>query len=244
MPRGKRLFDLAWGLAGGAVTLPVVACAAVLLWAQDRGNPLYVAERIGKGGRPFRLIKLRTMVVGADRTLVDTTIEGDPRVTRLGRFLRRYKIDEFPQFWLVLSGAMAVVGPRPNVRRETVLYTDEERRLLSVRPGLTDLSSIVFSDLAERLAGVSDANLAYNQRIRPWKSQLGLLYIDHASVWLDLRVVLATAVALISRRRALGMVEGMLRELGADTTLIAVALHGVPPPPAPPPGSTSIVTSR
>lgn len=234
----------AFALAAALATAPLVLLAAFAVWVQDRKSPFYLPARVGLGGAMFRLYKLRSMVVDADRTEIDTTVAGDPRVTPVGRLIRRLKLDELPQFWNVVLGDMAVVGPRPNVQRETELYTDEERRLLSVKPGITDLSSIVFSDLAEILAGAQDANIAYNQLVRPWKSRLALFYVDHASARLDVAVVWLTALSLVCRRCSLQGVANLLRRDGAPQDLVDVVRRGRSLQPAPPPGASEIVTSR
>lgn len=240
----RRLFDLVLGSAATLASAPAIGAAAAAIYAHDRRSPFYRSERIGLHGQAFRFIKLRTMVVDADRTRVATTVEGDPRVTPVGALLRRLKLDELPQFWLVLTGEMSLVGPRPNVRAETDLYSDEERRLLSVRPGITDISSIVFSDLGEILAGEQDANLAYNQRIRPWKSRLGLLYVDHASARLDAELLFWTGVGTVDRARALDAMVRICERLGADAALCEVASRRAPPPAAPPPGCDEVVRAR
>jgi lipopolysaccharide/colanic/teichoic acid biosynthesis glycosyltransferase len=190
------------------------------------------------------MVKLRSMRVNADRTGVDSTSADDSRITPVGRFIRAYKLDELMQLWNVLLGDMSLTGPRPNVLREVALYTPDERRLLSVRPGITDLASIVFADEGEILQGAADPDLLYNQIIRPWKSRLALFHVDHASLGLDLRVVLLTAVAIVSRERALAGVGGILRDLDAPPDLLEVAARRLPLRAAPPPGATTIVASR
>src|SRR5258706_5403767 len=156
------------------------------------------------------MVKLRAMVVRADRTGVDSTAQGDPRITRVGRVLRRFKLDECTQLWNVLRGDMSIVGPRPQVGRDVGLYTAVERHLLDVPPGITDFASIVFADEGAILEGSTDPDLLYNQIIRPWKSRLGLHYIAHRSLWLDIRLVAATVLIALSRRRALAWVAEML----------------------------------
>jgi lipopolysaccharide/colanic/teichoic acid biosynthesis glycosyltransferase len=238
------LIDKALAVCAAAATAPIVAVAAFAIWLEDRKSPFYFAPRVGIGGRMFRLYKLRTMIVNADATKVDTTVADDPRITRVGRIIRRFKIDELPQFWNVVVGDMVLVGPRPNVARETKIYTAEERRLLAVRPGITDLASIVFSDLAEILAGTKDPNIAYNQLVRPWKSRLALFYIDNKSALTDLVILLLTAVALLNRRWALRAVALLLEAKGASRELITVVMREQPLVPAPPPGASSVVVSR
>lgn len=237
---GERLLAI---LAMIAV-LPVVAVAALAIWLQDRRSPFYVSVRVGRNGAPFRLFKLRSMVVGADKSKVDTTVADDPRLTSLGRFIRKFKLDELPQFLNVIIGDMSLVGPRPNVSRETDLYTYQERRILSIKPGITDISSIVFSDLADILSGAEDPNIAYNQLIRPWKSRLALFYVDNMSMRLDLLILLITAVTLISRRYALGLVVSLLKSYRAPDDLVEVAGRRSPLTPMPPPGANLVVTCR
>jgi lipopolysaccharide/colanic/teichoic acid biosynthesis glycosyltransferase len=216
----------------------------VAVWLQDFHSPFYIAPRVGKGDRDFRMVKLRSMVVNADASGVDSTSSSDSRITAVGRFIRKFKLDELMQLWNVLLGDMSLVGPRPNVRRETELYTDEERKLLSVRPGITDLASIVFSDEGDILKDKDDPDLAYNQLIRPWKSRLALISLEHSSLGLDLQTVWLTAVAILSRRRALAGVARVLSKLEADPEICAVARRTEPLAPYPPPGSDSIVMAR
>jgi lipopolysaccharide/colanic/teichoic acid biosynthesis glycosyltransferase len=158
--------------------------------------------------------------------------------------IRRFKLDELTQLWNVLTGDMSLVGPRPNVERETRLYTSEERRLLTVKPGITDFASIVFADEGEILKDQADPDIAYNQLIRPWKSRLGIFYVQNASVLLDVELVILTALAIVSRDRALRRVHAALVRLGAPNDLARVALRTASLEPLPPPGATTIVTSR
>ena len=142
----KRVFDIGFSLFGLLLMSPVLLLFMFLVWIQDYHYPFYIAPRVGRRGKIFQAVKLRSMVVGADKTGVDSTSTEDKRITWIGHIIRRYKLDEFPQLWNVLKGDMSLVGPRPNVEREVTLYTEEERHLLDVRPGITDLASIVFSD--------------------------------------------------------------------------------------------------
>jgi lipopolysaccharide/colanic/teichoic acid biosynthesis glycosyltransferase len=240
----KRALDVTLSLVGLALASPLLVPVSIAIWAQDRHSPFYVAPRTGRGARPFRMVKLRSMRVGADRSGVDSTAAGDARITRVGAFVRRYKLDELTQLWNVLKGDMSLVGPRPNVERETRLYTSEEARLLSVRPGITDFASIVFSDEGDILEGQRDPDLAYNQLIRPWKSRLGLFTIEHQSVALDIELIALTALAIVSREAALRGVERRLRALGAPGELVAIARREAPLRPFPPPGSNEIVMAR
>lgn len=240
----KRLLDRVASGLGLLVLSPAFAVASLLIWLADRGSPLYIAPRIGRGGRRFRMVKLRSMVVNGDQNGVESTSTDDPRITRVGRLVRKFKLDEFAQLWNVLRGEMSLVGPRPQVERDVALYTVEETHLLDVSPGITDFSSIVFADEGDILEGAADPDLRYNQVIRPWKSRLGLYYIQHRSTWLDVRIVLATMLNVVSRRYALRWVAAILERTGADAELVDVASRRSPLTPAPPPGATEVVQSR
>lgn len=240
----KRLFDIIISLTGLIFIAPLLFPVMLLIWRQDRHSPLYIAPRIGLGGRPFNMVKLRSMIINADKTGVDSTSADDTRITAVGRFIRRSKLDEISQLWNVFVGDMSLVGPRPNVKRETDLYTKEEKKLLSVRPGITDFASIVFSDEGDVLLEKQDPDLAYNQLIRPYKSQLGLFYIEKHSFLLDVRVCILTAVAIVSRETALKQVAISLKNYGADPKLVDIARRKKPLVPAAPPGATKIITSR
>ncbi|MGI9044906.1 MAG: sugar transferase, partial [Gemmatimonadaceae bacterium] len=133
----KRALDISVASVGFVLLLPLLCVLSLTIWLQDYHSPFYIAPRTGRGEKSFRMVKFRSMVVRADRTGVDSTAGDDPRITSLGRFIRRFKLDEIPQLWNVLLGQMSLVGPRPNVERETILYTADEKRLLSVRPGIT-----------------------------------------------------------------------------------------------------------
>ena len=238
----KRIIDIVASLAGLLVTASVILPAMFLIWLHDFRSPLYLAPRVGRDGRMFRMVKLRSMVVDADRAGVDSTTARDPRITAVGRMVRRFKLDELCQLWNVLIGDMSLVGPRPNVERETARYTPVEQRLLSVRPGITDVSSIVFSDLSEILKDSSNPNLDYNRLVRPWKSWLGLLYIDHRSTPIDLALIALTGVAIVSRRTALTLIARLLRAIGAPEQLCRVARRSEMLRPTPPPGADHVVT--
>jgi lipopolysaccharide/colanic/teichoic acid biosynthesis glycosyltransferase len=240
----KRLMDVIVAAVGLVCAAPVLAPVMVIVWWQDGHSPLYVAPRVGQHDRDFRMIKLRSMVVNADKAGVDSTGANDRRITAVGRFIRRYKLDEVTQLWNVLRGDMSLVGPRPNVRRETDLYTAVERRLLDVKPGITDFASIVFADEGDILKEQPDPDIAYNQLIRPGKSRLGLFYVDHRTLGIDIQLCWLTGVAIVSRRRALTAVERSLQSLGAPADLVALARREVPLVPMPPPGATVVVTSR
>lgn len=240
----KRAIEIIIALSGLMLTGPLLLLAALAIYLQDFHSPLYIAPRIGKNGKHFSMVKLRSMRIHADRSKIDSTSANDPRLTTIGKIIRAYKLDELMQLWNVLKGDMTLVGPRPNVQREVDLYTTVERKLLEVKPGITDLSSIVFADLNEILRDSQDANLAYNQLVRPWKSRLGILYIENQSRLLDIKLIFLTITALFSHQVALRGVETILQNLQADRKLIEVVRRNQKLTPFPPPGATEIVTSR
>jgi lipopolysaccharide/colanic/teichoic acid biosynthesis glycosyltransferase len=240
----KRLFDIAMSLAGLVLTLPILMPVIFIVWLQDRHSPFYVAPRVGLNETTFKMVKLRSMVVNAHKTGVDSTSANDKRITGIGKFIRKFKLDELTQLWNVLKGDMSLVGPRPNVERETNLYTNEEKKLLSVKPGITDFSSIVFSDEGDILKDETDPDIAYNQLIRPGKSKLGIFYIENQSILLDLRLCFYTFVAIFSRKNALKMTTKTLQSLNAEEDLIQIASRVIPLKPSPPPGAKNIVINR
>ena len=190
------------------------------------------------------MIKLRSMKINADKSGVDSTSSNDSRITTVGKFIRKFKLDEISQLINVFIGDMSLVGPRPNVKRETDLYTLEEKNLLSVKPGITDFSSIVFSDEGEILKDSTDPDLDYNQLIRPWKSRLGIFYIKNRSLGLDFILIFLTVLAILNRDLALKKINNILKKLNANDVLLKIAKRNVDLIPAPPPGSDKIVESR
>ena len=240
----KRLVDILVALFGLLVVSLILLPIMFLVWKEDKRSPFYITARSGRNGTTFKMFKLRSMVVDADKSGVDSTSSNDIRITPIGHKIRRYKLDELIQLWNVLIGDMSLVGPRPNVKSETDLYTDVEKGLLLVRPGITDFSSIVFSDEGEILEGKDNPDLVYNQLIRPWKSRLGLIYIKNQSLLLDLQLILYTLVAIISKQKALIWVAEKLRKLNVDAETIKISKRRVSLYPFPPPGSSEIVSSR
>ncbi len=233
----KRLIDIVFSLALMTLAGPVVAIAMLTIFAHDRRSPIYWAPRVGRGGRDFRMAKLRTMTVDADRRGGSSTTRSDGRITPPGRWLRRWKIDELPQLWNVLTGQMSLVGPRPNLRRGGVdRYTAEEMGLLQGRPGVTDLASIVFFDEEDILEGAPDPDACYDRLVRPWKSRLGLLYLSRRTVWVDLRIIGLTALAMVSKRAALQGVDRILAAWDAAEDLRSVCRREGPLPWIEPPG--------
>jgi lipopolysaccharide/colanic/teichoic acid biosynthesis glycosyltransferase len=237
----KRALDITVAAFGLLILSPLLLVALVVIWSQDFSSPFFLAPRIAKGGGTFRMVKLRSMMVDAHRSGVNSTADDDRRVTAVGRFMRRCKLDEVAQFWNVLRGDMSLVGPRPQVGVEVSLYTAEEWRMLDVRPGMTDLASIVFADLGDILKGSENPNLLYNQIVRPWKSRLALLYLDRISFLNDLRIIFLTGLALVSWPLALRRVQRILEEWGASELVREIARREKPLMPYPPPGATEVV---
>lgn len=233
----KRVIDFLASAFGLLLVAPVMLPVMFLVWLQDRHSPFYIADRAGYRGNNFRMVKLRSMVINADKSGVDSTSANDQRITAVGHFIRRFKLDELSQLWNVLIGDMSLVGPRPNVASEVARYTEEERGLLEAKPGITDISSIVFSDEGDILKDSDDPDLDYNRLIRPWKSRLGLLYIEHQGVILDMTLIALTIVAIASKRQALRMLSFVMRKLDAPDELIAVAARRERLLPHAPPGS-------
>lgn len=196
----KRSFDLLFSLAGIALFSPVMLAIAVLIKFTSPGPILYRGTRIGQFGNPFRLLKFRTMVVNADKIGGPSTADDDPRVTPIGRVLRKYKLDELPQLFNVLTGQMSFVGPRPEVPAEVALYTPEQRKLLRVPPGITDWASMRFHNEGEILKGSTNPHQTYHEKIRPEKIRLGLEYIEKRSFWVDLRILFATVSLIVKTR--------------------------------------------
>ena len=185
---------MALASAGLVLGSPVM----LAIWGRiklDRDGPaVYAGRRVGQGGREFRMYKFRTMVTNADSVGGPNTPDDDPRLTRTGRFLRRYKLDELPQLVNVLRGDMSFVGPRPQVPEEVAGYTPQEREILSVRPGISDWASLRFHNEGEILAGQPDPDRAYAELIRPEKMRLGLEYAKRGTFRDDVDILVRTAL--------------------------------------------------
>ena len=240
----KRLVDILASFFGLLFFSPILLPTIFLIWKEDKRSPFYVRPRLGKNGKSFKMIKLRSMEVDADKSGVVSSSENDTRITPIGHKIRKYKLDELIQLWNVLIGDMSLVGPRPNVKDETDLYTNVEKELFSVRPGITDFSSIVFSDEGDILKGKDNPDLVYNQLIRPWKSRLGLIYIKNQSFLLDIKMIIYTLVAIFSKQRALNWVVSQLKLMNADSNVVSISKREEELYPFPPPGIDKVVTKR
>jgi lipopolysaccharide/colanic/teichoic acid biosynthesis glycosyltransferase len=195
----KRGLDIVAASAGLLVLSPLFLLVGLSIRAGSAGKVFYRGIRAGRFGVPFRIWKFRSMVENADRIGGPSTSDDDPRVTRIGSFMRRYKLDELPQLFNVLRGEMSLVGPRPEVLSEVEAYTPEQRRILEVRPGITDWASIWNSDEGAVLAGASDAHAVYKERIQPTKLALQLKYRQESSLATDLKILLFTLRKIVDR---------------------------------------------
>ena len=200
----KRALDATVAAIGLAILSPTMLAMSIAIKLDSAGPVFYRGVRVGRYGKPFTMLKFRTMVVDADRVGVASTPEDDPRITRVGRWLRRYKLDELPQLINVLKGEMSLVGPRPQVPWAVELYDEQEREVLAVFPGMTDYASLRFQNEGEILRGSSDPDRDYFERIHPHKMRLSLKYVREASLWTDLRILAATIGTLGPRRRSSG----------------------------------------
>jgi lipopolysaccharide/colanic/teichoic acid biosynthesis glycosyltransferase len=205
----KRATDIAVAAAALAATVPLTVVAAWRIRHEDGGPVFYRGTRVGRHGKNFAMLKFRTMVVDAARLGGDSTAADDPRLTRTGRWLRRWKLDELPNLVNVLRGEMSLVGPRPQVAWDVARYTPDERRLLDVRPGITDWASIAFRNEGDIIAG-ADPDRAYDELVRPRKIELGLAYVERRSLRTDLSILVLTALAVIGYPRVDELLERTL----------------------------------
>lgn len=197
----KRVFDVVVSFVALLLISPLLVAIAVAIRLDSSGPAFFSQARVGRGGATFRLLKFRTMVVGAEQLAPNVSPTDDPRVTRIGRFLRRWYLDELPQLVNVLKGDMSLVGPRPETPEFVALFTPEERRVLTVRAGLAGPSTLAFMDEAELLAEADDAVRLYEERILHERVQADLSYLDRRSLGYDVRLLLAQVGAIVRRLR-------------------------------------------
>ena len=240
----KRIFDIIFSFIGLIFVIPLIIPFIFLIWLQDFENPFYIADRVGVNFRKFKIVKLRSMIIRADNSKVDSTSANDPRITKVGSIIRKLKLDELTQLFNVLKGDMSFVGPRPNVERETNLYSNKEKELLEVKPGITDFASIVFSDESEILKDHQNPDIAYNQLIRPRKNYLALTYIENKSIILDLKIIFLTIFSFINKRKTLNLIVRILRNFETSDEIIEMARRNYKLTPIAPPGLQDIIYSR
>lgn len=194
----KRTFDFFSSSVALIIFSPFLLITAILIKLHDRGTVFYLAPRVGLNGKLFRMFKFRSMVVNADKFGPSSTTKSDSRLTPVGKFLRRYKLDELPQLINVLTGEMSIVGPRPEVKYFTDMFTGEETKILSVKPGITDFASVWNADEAAILEGSDNPDKTYLELIRPQKINLQLKYIREQNFFTDLRIIFLTIKAIFS----------------------------------------------
>ena len=186
------MFDIVFAAFGLLVLSPLFLLLAVAVKLSSRGPVLFRQQRVGQDGRLFCIVKFRSMVVNAEKMGISVTKDGDSRITRVGRFLRKTKADELPQLWNVLRGNMSFVGPRPEVPRYVAHYTAEQRRVLALKPGITDLATLEFRNEEELLRTATDTEKFYLEYCVPRKIELNLAYADRANLWEDTKIILRT----------------------------------------------------
>lgn len=196
----KRLFDFFSALFGLLLLSPILIGCAFWIRLDSPGPIFYRGVRVGKRGLPLRIFKFRSMVLNADQIGGPSSSDDDPRITRVGKFLRKYKLDELPQLLNVLKGEMSLVGPRPEVPQEVATYSEEEKQILTVLPGITDWASLRFHDEGEILKGSADPHAAYREKIRPEKLRLALRYVHDHSFLTDLKIIFETLKTLVKSR--------------------------------------------
>ncbi len=194
----KRVFDVIVSLVILSIFLPFGIVIAIIIAFTSKGGVFYIQERIGKNSKPFGLLKFRTMSVGADKKGKLTVGMRDSRITKIGYFLRKYKLDEFPQFLNVLFGTMSVVGPRPEVKEYTDLYNESQKKVLNVKPGITDLASLEYFNENEVLGDSDDPQKTYIEVVMPAKLELNKKYISNPSIGHDIQIMWRTFKKIVS----------------------------------------------
>ena len=192
-----RFCDIVFSFFGLLLLSPLFLIVALWIVIDDPGPVFYRQQRVGRDNKDFGLLKFRSMRVGADKMSLITIGDRDPRVTRAGYYIRKYKLDELPQLWNVLVGNMSLVGPRPEVRRYVDTYTEEQKKVLSVRPGITDYASIEYIDENRLLAQAEDPDRTYIEEIMPAKIALNLRYIEHQTLSEYLKIIFLTFAKII-----------------------------------------------
>lgn len=194
----KRLFDIVFSLTLIILLLPVFVVIAIMVRLDSKGPIFYLQTRVGKKNRDFKLFKFRTMYVDSDKKGLLTVGHRDSRITKVGYNLRKYKIDELPQLFNVLIGDMSVVGPRPEVRKYVDMYDERQQKVITVRPGITDLASIQFVNENELLKNAENPEMLYIDEIMPTKLELNLKYIENRHFFKDLKIILLTVKAIFT----------------------------------------------
>lgn len=195
----KRVFDIISCSLAVILLLPLEMVIAICIVCGSKGGVFYKQVRVGKGNKDFKLLKFRTMRPNADKQGLLITVGADNRITKIGHFLRKYKLDELPQFLNIIKGDMSVVGPRPEVRRYVDLYNERQLRVLSVRPGLTDYASIEYISESELLAKSDNPEKTYIEEVMPAKLELNLKYIEKQSIGVDIKLIFKTLKKIVGK---------------------------------------------
>ncbi len=196
----KRLFDIIFSFLGIVITSPLLGLVALLIKTESSGPVFFRGERIGKNGRPFKIFKFRTMILGAEKLGGPSTAEDDLRLTKIGKFLKKFQLDELPQLINVFKGEMSFVGPRPEVPIYVNMMSEKEKNIiLSLRPGMTDLASLWNFHEGKILKGSSDPEKTYMEKIRPEKLRLQKKYVENHSFWVDIKIIFKTMFKIFSR---------------------------------------------
>ena len=238
----KKLLDFLISFFILIILSPLIIIFCLIIFLSDGGNPFYISKRVGFKGKTFRIFKIRTMVKNADKIGGTSTKNSDSRLLPVGILIRKLKLDELAQLFNVLNSSMSLVGPRPNTPLDVSYYSNEEMNILKVKPGITDISSIIFADEGEILDSYKDPDIAYNQLIRPWKSKLGLFYIAKSDLFTDLYLLLLTFINIFNRKKALKMVSKLIEKKGGPEELVEIAKRYNQLKPSPPPGFNKPIT--
>jgi lipopolysaccharide/colanic/teichoic acid biosynthesis glycosyltransferase len=198
----KRTFDILLSLLGLIILFPVFLCIIIMIKMEDGGPVFYRGVRVGKHGIPFHIYKFRSMRINAEKIGGSSTSHSDPRITKTGTFVRKYKLDELSQLINVFLGDMSLVGPRPQVKWAVDTYSEDEKKILWIRPGITDWASIKFHNEGEIIekSGITDPDEAYMKLIHPEKMRLQLQYLRDRSLWIDLKILFQTVATLFITR--------------------------------------------
>lgn len=194
----KRLFDIIFSFFGLTLTLPLLGFIAILTKIDSPGPVFFRGMRIGRFGKPFKIFKFRTMIENAEKLGPSSTPDDDPRLTKIGKFLKKYQLDELPQLINVLKGEMSFVGHRPQVPWAVELYTPEEKQVLEMRPGMTDYASLWNFHEGEILKGSKNPDKDYMEKIHPQKMKLSLEYVRNHSFWIDIKIIFKTIFKIIN----------------------------------------------
>jgi len=223
----KRIIDIVLSFVAIVILLMPGMVVLLIKWLEDKSNPIYPAKRVTQNGKVFTMYKIRTMVPNAECLGGSSTSNSDSRITAVGGFLRAYKLDEVLQFINVLKGDLSFVGPRPTTVEEYESFSIEEKSTFSVKAGLTDFSSIIFSDEGLLLHGSKNPDALYQSLIRPWKSELGILYAKIPNTHLDILLIYYTMCNFFSRQYTLRRIYKLLLTLNAKPSLCEFVLERV-----------------